>query len=360
MAGLTEFSDVNDLGFCAIRVRVDLSGQQIATVENRAAAVLTPDGQVLNLDNLIPAGEPWDLLRAARINNRGQVIGIGIKNGVRIARPFLLTPNATLTGYDLTDLGVDGVSGSVSSLNEQGDALVYFGDGSRVIRFADGTTLPVGLDGTGYEHFGSTQMLFGRFADGLYPSTRFLKAELNGNVYPLRFIASNAYNHWNVEVAENGYSAALEQVPTVKVKGANRRMDYFVTHDPWGNVTKIDLPASIEPGFFVKVNSQIVGGVPLAVGTELNSNPIHIMSWIRFPGFVACRFRDLMAPAMQQQYDEALPNLYESGMLTTPRNLDGSINHAGAPSIFGLAYPEGNTTGLPLYGGIYVLSPTLD
>jgi hypothetical protein len=342
---------------CAIRVHVPSTGQPIDTIENYAAAILDPDGQVHYLDNLISPDEPWEIFIARRINNRGQILGIGIKDGVRIARPFLLNPNATLTGYDVIDLGVDGVSGSADALNEQGDALLKLSEGPngpQVIRLDDGTWLPVGLNGNRYSGFSSTQMLFGRYADGLFPANRYLKADVFENLYPLQFYASNAYNHENTFFTENGYSAALERVPEVKIKGAYKRVDYFVTHDPWGNVAKIDLPPSIPPGWWAMPNSQLVGGVPLVVGNVLSNLSLY---WIRFPGYSACLFRDLMAPTEQQQYDDFLPTLYDSTCLTTPRNEDGSINHAGAPMMFGMAVPVGNEEGLSRFEGIYILSP---
>ena len=43
-----------------------------------------------DLNNLIPAEFGWDLQQAFGINDAGQIVGIGVHNG--LDRPFLLTP----------------------------------------------------------------------------------------------------------------------------------------------------------------------------------------------------------------------------------------------------------------------------
>jgi probable HAF family extracellular repeat protein len=56
----------------------------------RRAAFLYRDGAMLDLNRLIPADSGWTLSEARAINDRGQVIGVGRRDGQ--PRGFLLTP----------------------------------------------------------------------------------------------------------------------------------------------------------------------------------------------------------------------------------------------------------------------------
>jgi probable HAF family extracellular repeat protein len=58
-----------------------------ATVQ---AWVWEPGGTITPLENLIPAGSGWSLRDATGINDRGQIVGTGLHNGVQHA--FVLTP----------------------------------------------------------------------------------------------------------------------------------------------------------------------------------------------------------------------------------------------------------------------------
>jgi hypothetical protein len=50
------------------------------------------NGKVTDLNSLLPAGSPWQLLTATGINDLGQIIGFGLDNGK--SATFLLTPSA--------------------------------------------------------------------------------------------------------------------------------------------------------------------------------------------------------------------------------------------------------------------------
>jgi probable HAF family extracellular repeat protein len=58
--------------------------------EQQFSAVLWEDGDVKDLNDLIPAGSGWKLTDAYSINERGQIVGSGFKDGQ--LRAFLLTP----------------------------------------------------------------------------------------------------------------------------------------------------------------------------------------------------------------------------------------------------------------------------
>jgi uncharacterized membrane protein len=53
-------------------------------------ATLWLDGKAHDLNSRIPGNSGWSLSRATDINDRGQIVGTGIRNGRE--RPFLLTP----------------------------------------------------------------------------------------------------------------------------------------------------------------------------------------------------------------------------------------------------------------------------
>jgi uncharacterized membrane protein len=59
-------------------------------------AVLYRNGETIDLNSRIPANSEWQLLEATGVDNRGQIVGIGLRNGVRHA--FLLTPVSTRGG----------------------------------------------------------------------------------------------------------------------------------------------------------------------------------------------------------------------------------------------------------------------
>jgi hypothetical protein len=55
------------------------------------AAVLWQDGQLVNLNDLIPADSGWVLVGAYGINNDGVIVGYGFLDGEQ--RGFVLTPD---------------------------------------------------------------------------------------------------------------------------------------------------------------------------------------------------------------------------------------------------------------------------
>jgi probable HAF family extracellular repeat protein len=62
-------------------------------------ATLWRNGQAIDLNDLLPAGSPWRLVRALDIADNGDIVGVGTLNGVLRERGFLLStgPGFTLT-----------------------------------------------------------------------------------------------------------------------------------------------------------------------------------------------------------------------------------------------------------------------
>ncbi|MCS7219681.1 MAG: hypothetical protein RML36_16780 [Anaerolineae bacterium] len=81
----SEAHDINDLGQA---VGYERSG-------NTYRAVLWDDLQMWDLNSLIPAGSGWELRIAYGINNRGEIVGEGRRNGQ--TRAFLLRPLPAIT-----------------------------------------------------------------------------------------------------------------------------------------------------------------------------------------------------------------------------------------------------------------------
>jgi probable HAF family extracellular repeat protein len=74
----------------AINERGDIVG--VSEGSNRSArAVVIVDGVMRDLNGLIPAGLGWVLTEARDINESGQIVGTGWRNGEQ--RGFLLTPS---------------------------------------------------------------------------------------------------------------------------------------------------------------------------------------------------------------------------------------------------------------------------
>jgi probable HAF family extracellular repeat protein len=78
--------DVDESGLVVGWSRNDTGQSQ----EQQFSAVLWEDGQVKDLNDLIPADSGWKLTDAYSINESGQIVGSGFKDGQ--LRAFLLTP----------------------------------------------------------------------------------------------------------------------------------------------------------------------------------------------------------------------------------------------------------------------------
>jgi hypothetical protein len=97
---------VNNLGAVIGSVDTNSSSQSLQTLP-----ALFLDGQVYDLNSLIPANSGWQLSSAISINDSGQIAGMGVYNGV--TEPFLMTPASQtpepptllLTGCALVLLG---------------------------------------------------------------------------------------------------------------------------------------------------------------------------------------------------------------------------------------------------------------
>jgi probable HAF family extracellular repeat protein len=72
-------------------------------------ASLWEDGELFDLNTLIPADSGWELVSASKINNKNQIVGMGKINGE--SRGFLLTPEAKSVPEPTSALGVLGLGG---------------------------------------------------------------------------------------------------------------------------------------------------------------------------------------------------------------------------------------------------------
>jgi probable HAF family extracellular repeat protein len=78
---------------------VGVASPTIADVFDGNFAVLWDGDRVLDLNSRIPPGSGWQLYRAADINDRGEIVGVGNHNGQ--IRAFLLTPSGrSIEGFD--------------------------------------------------------------------------------------------------------------------------------------------------------------------------------------------------------------------------------------------------------------------
>jgi hypothetical protein len=72
-------------------------------------ASLWEDGELFNLNTLIPPDSGWELVSASKINNKNQIVGTGKINGE--SRGFFLTPEAKSVPEPTSALGVLGLGG---------------------------------------------------------------------------------------------------------------------------------------------------------------------------------------------------------------------------------------------------------
>jgi probable HAF family extracellular repeat protein len=89
--------DINESGLVVGWSRNDTGQSQ----EEQFSAVLWEDGRVKDLNDLIPASSGWKLTDAYAINESGQIVGSGFKDGKLQA--FLLTPDTTPPKLQLPD-----------------------------------------------------------------------------------------------------------------------------------------------------------------------------------------------------------------------------------------------------------------
>lgn len=87
---------INDVGQIVGHARCIASGGALA-------AFLWQDGVMHNLNDLVPAGSGWDLIRASDINDAGEIVGLGI------------APGGTLHGFLLRPAGPVGVTAEPAS-----------------------------------------------------------------------------------------------------------------------------------------------------------------------------------------------------------------------------------------------------
>jgi probable HAF family extracellular repeat protein len=74
----------------AINNASDVVGQADTGGRGETHAILYRNGTMYDLNWLIAAGSGWELMCARSINNRGQIVGYGIHQGLKHA--FLLIP----------------------------------------------------------------------------------------------------------------------------------------------------------------------------------------------------------------------------------------------------------------------------
>src|SRR5262249_3242041 len=70
------------------------------TAESRAHAFLHRNGVMVDLNDLIPAGSGWELIDAYSINDRGDIVGYGFRDGGFVAHAFRLSPRTAAQRID--------------------------------------------------------------------------------------------------------------------------------------------------------------------------------------------------------------------------------------------------------------------
>ncbi len=71
------------------------TGQQVPCIKYKEHAFLYENGEITDLNSLIPSDSAWELSWAFDVNNKGQIVGYGLLNGK--FRAFLLSPLIDIT-----------------------------------------------------------------------------------------------------------------------------------------------------------------------------------------------------------------------------------------------------------------------
>lgn len=90
--------DINDLGQV-----VGEADDGLLPPASIRVALLWSEGEVYDLNELIPPDSGWQLETAVAINRRGQIVGRGLHDGVR--RAYLLNPPGGGGGIEIPTLG---------------------------------------------------------------------------------------------------------------------------------------------------------------------------------------------------------------------------------------------------------------
>jgi probable HAF family extracellular repeat protein len=85
---------VNDNGLAVGHAQCIASGGSLA-------AFVWQDGVMHNLNDVIPPGSGWDLIKATDVNDAGQIVGFGLAPGGEYLRAFVLAPESTTAAPDL-------------------------------------------------------------------------------------------------------------------------------------------------------------------------------------------------------------------------------------------------------------------
>ena len=101
---VSEAYDVNDAG---VTVGYSTNASNLAR-----AFVHDATNGMRDLNSLIPAGSGWVLTQARSINNWGQIVGFGTKDGE--TRAFLLTPTTPVQTYTISGRLADGAGSAIS------------------------------------------------------------------------------------------------------------------------------------------------------------------------------------------------------------------------------------------------------
>jgi probable HAF family extracellular repeat protein len=83
----------------SINAAGDVVGQSF-TAEFRSHAFLHQTGAMVDLNDLLPAGSGWELIDALAINDRGDIVGYGIRDGGFLLHAFLLSPRTAAQRID--------------------------------------------------------------------------------------------------------------------------------------------------------------------------------------------------------------------------------------------------------------------
>jgi hypothetical protein len=362
--GLDRLNAVNDFGQCAATVDVSSVSDSIETVEDRAAVLIdTATGQVSYLDNLIDSSEPWDLYHALAVNNQGQIVGTGVKDGNYVARAYLLNPRSDESGYDVVDLGVDGTASWAREISQAGDVLLRVDDSWMVV-ISDGSVSPLPSADRSYWGIKSLGMLLGGYlVDGSAAALtgEMLYSDFSGTAETLELLPYMT-GAGSPVLSESGFSFGKQRGEYQKIKGKEVGGTRVVTYDPLGSATEVSLGFNINANF--EISDQVVDGVPLIAGTVGTADSdVFGKPWIRFPGYEAVVISDLMddteLAALQSLSLGSGPSNGESDgdfMIATPRDETGAVLDNGAPTLYGVAFQFDEADGVA-YRGIYLLSP---
>jgi probable HAF family extracellular repeat protein/parallel beta-helix repeat protein len=202
-------TDLGTLGGDSIAEGINDAGQVVGysyVNSSQTHAFLYTGGRMRDLNDLLPSGSGWELVYASAINNHGQVVGWGERNGYVGYRAFRFDPRYLVTNTN--DSGPGSLREAILDANaEPGDHTITFeiGEGgTQTISLTSALppiTHPVIIDGTSQPGFAGSPLIV---LNGAGAGSGASGLTITGGNSTVKGLVINGFDGNGIVVAANG------------------------------------------------------------------------------------------------------------------------------------------------------------